>query len=90
MATVQECVNDFRNIQANYFKKQNVTQRFIVHAYMLVFYLTKITMRSFQFEDDDVGEDAPMEKRKKMFTKECKSSRVRVIKWSGEDILTTI
>ena len=30
----------------------------------------------FQFDDDEVGEDVPMEKRKKMFTKECKFSHL--------------
>lgn len=27
---------------------------------------------TFQFEDDDIEEDTPLEKRKKTFSKECK------------------
>lgn len=26
----------------------------------------------FQFEDDDIEDDTPLEKRKKIFSKECK------------------
>ena len=30
------------------------------------------TVCLFQFDDEDIEEDAPLERRKKIFTKECK------------------
>ena len=43
---------------------------------LVIVIMTKISL--FKIDDEDIEEDIPLEKRKKMFTKECKYCNIDV------------